>query len=84
MFEPSPSSSQDSNECRTPRLDCDHSRRLDIHRPLRKQILEPSDGAGKKKPKRRGPFYWRLISVFPGSRKSKNSAATVCFNAENG
>lgn len=84
MFEPPPSPNQNLNSYHIRGLDCDHSRELDIHRPLRKQILDPGDGTGKKKPKRRGLFYWGLINVFPRSRKSKNSTATVCFNAENG
>jgi hypothetical protein len=84
MFEPPPSPSQDLSNYHIHRLDYDYSRELDVHRPLRKQILDPGDVAGKKKPKRRGPFYWGLINVFPRSRKSKNSMATVCYNAENG
>jgi hypothetical protein len=84
MFEPPPSPSQDLNNYHIPGLDYDHNQELDIHRPLRKQILVLGDGAGKKKSKRRGPFYWGLISMFPRSRKSKNSTATVCFKAENG
>jgi hypothetical protein len=79
-----PSPSQDLKGSRAPQLDCDRSLRLDIHRPLRKQILDPGAGAGKKKPKRLGLLHWRLISVFPRSRKSKTPSATVCFNAENG
>ncbi|XP_023713698.1 slowpoke-binding protein isoform X2 [Cryptotermes secundus] len=84
MFEPSPSPNQDLSSYHIPGFEYEHSLELDIHRPLRKQILDPGDGAGKKKPKRRGPFYWGLINVLPRSRKSKNSTATVCFNAGNG
>ncbi|GFG32951.1 hypothetical protein Cfor_05510, partial [Coptotermes formosanus] len=63
-------------------VEYDYFPRLDIHRPLRKQIMRPIDDACTKRKKRRGLFNGKWISVFPRSCKSGNSTSNICYNAD--
>jgi len=67
-------------------LDYDHFPRLDLHRPLKKQVLALNDDADRntKRTKCHRSFYWRWINVFPRLRRSGNSTASVSSNAESG
>jgi hypothetical protein len=82
MLEPALSRYRDFQHCLNTGEEHDCVRRLDMHRPLRKQILLPIDDVCTKRKKRRGLFYWKWISVFPPSYKSGNSTANMCCNAD--